>query len=213
MVTSQEQVKLGDRIWGRRNPTVRRNPTAWKPDEWARTERLISGIIFALSSQTSPICEIPSLQSTFNGSRNTIISPYRGVHILKFLFDRIGPEKSSYVSQASEQVTEPGYWPVSQCYGPNCPNIWANMNQGQGWDLNQVSFPKAVTWHPFAICLDLGFMPAVLMFECLPPFLSSFCRFGYEDIPLGKYLVWQVPMATGDSTWREALGKYFLWLE
>ena len=211
MVTSQEQVKLGDRIWGRRNPTV----PAWKPDEWARGERLISGIIFALSSQTAPICEIPSLQSTFNGSRNTIISqpPCRGVYILIFLFDRSGPEKSNYVSQATEQVTEPGYLPVSQCYGPKCPAIWAYTKQEQGWDLNQVSFPKAVTWHPFAICLDLGFMPGVLMFECLPPFLSSFCRFGYEDILLGKYLVWQVPMATGDSTWREALGKYFLWLE
>ena len=130
MVTSQEQVKLGDRIWGRRNPTV----PAWKPDEWARGERLISGIIFALSSQTAPICEIPSLQSTFNGSRNTIISqpPYRGVYILIFLFDRSGPEKSNYVSQATEQVTEPVYLPVSQCYGPNCPAIWAYTKQEQG---------------------------------------------------------------------------------
>lgn len=29
-------------------------------------------------------------------------------------------------------------------------------------------------------------MPGVLMFEYLSPFLSSFYRFGYEDIPLGK---------------------------
>lgn len=43
------------------------------------------------------------------------------------------------------------------------------------------------------------------MLEYMPPPTHThtlsfiFYRFCYEDIPLGKYLVWQVPMATGDS--------------
>lgn len=76
---------------------------------------------------------------------------------------------------------------------------------------------QSVPWHHFAMCLDLRFMPGVLMLEYMPPphthtLSFIFYRFCYEDIPLGKYLVWQVPMATGDSAWRETLGKYFWWL-
>lgn len=65
------------------------------------------------------------------------------------------------------------------------------------------------------MCLDLELMPGVLMFEYHPPTPTHthlsfiFYRLRCEDITLGKYLVWQVLMATGDSALREALAKYF----
>lgn len=109
--------------------------------------------------------------------------------------------------------------PVSKSDGPNYPFIQVIHEAITGLRLEAGSpslipqLTKAVPWHPSAMCLVLEFMPGVLMCEYPPPpFSFIFYRFCCQDIALGKYLVWQVPMTTGDSTWREAFGKHSWWL-
>ena len=47
------------------------------------------------------------------------------------------------------------------------------------------------------MCLDLGFMPGVLMFEYLPPLLSSFTDFVVEMFLLESILFGKFPWPLG----------------
>lgn len=151
----------------------------------------------ALSSQTALICEILSFQFILYSYRNSIISlpPPWGRGCLYIIFSLTQVTRRHIVLWARLQSTLQNldnYQFVNPRVQTASPNE-LYMKQ------EQVSFPKEqkLSLTSSAMRLELGFMSGVLSLPPSPFFhLLKFCC---EDITLGKYLVWQVPMATGDS--------------